>query len=475
LLSLTFLIVIAVGINKGPAGLAGLSSTAKEIAPEVCKVRFTDVKGCDEARDEAAQLVHFLKNPQAYTDMGAELPRGMLLTGPPGTGKTLLAKAVAGEAGVPFFSVSGSSFDEIFVGTGAKRVRELFASAKEKAPCIVFIDEIDALGGARSKRQESQHRQTLNALLVEMDGFATNHGVLVMGATNLPDALDKALLRPGRFDRTLHLALPDSAGRRQILDLYVGQIAAGPDVDTHVLARATPGASGATLQGIVNAAAIYAAQKGRSEVTMGDFEYAKDKLLMGAARESAIIAPGEKRKTAYHEGGHAICALYTEGAVPIYKATVMPRGRALGMVMQLPEDDMVSMTKKEMLARLDVAMGGRVAEEVIYGADNVTSGASSDFQQATSMAQAMVMNYGFGKTTGLLAVNDLNEVSGDTRRLIDAEVQGLLDASYARSKRLITKNREKLERLADGLCKYETITLDEIYQVVDGKELAREI
>ena len=379
MLATMVLLVLLIGAMLRPRGVGGGGDSFSEVSPEDCKVGFADVKGCDEARAEAEELVEFLKNPKKFNSMGAEIPRGLLLTGPPGTGKTLLAKAVAGEAGVPFFFISGSSFDEMFVGTGAKKVRELFAAAKAKAPCIIFIDEIDAVGGARSKKQESYHRQTLNALLVEMDGFEPNDGVIVMGATNLSDALDKALLRPGRFDRQLVLDLPDVRGRKQILDHYIAKTRPAGDVDTSVLARATPGASGAMLKSLVNSAAILATQLGRETVSMSELEHAKDKMLMGAARVTAIIPEPVRRKTAYHEGGHAICALFTEGAMPIYKATIMPRGNALGMVMQLPEDDVVSMTKKEMLARLDVCMGGRVAEEVIYGMDNVSSGASGDF------------------------------------------------------------------------------------------------
>ena len=478
LLSVAFLAVAYNTVRAGPGGPGGISGIGKngasEVLPENCKVRFEDVKGCDEARAEAQELVEFLKNPKKFNSMGAEIPRGLLLTGPPGTGKTLLAKAVAGEAGVPFFFISGSSFDEMFVGTGAKKVRELFAAAKAKAPCIIFIDEIDAVGGARSKKQESYHRQTLNALLVEMDGFEPNDGVIVMGATNLSDALDKALLRPGRFDRQLVLDLPDVRGRKQILDHYIAKTRPAGDVDTSVLARATPGASGAMLKSLVNSAAILATQLGRETVSMSELEHAKDKMLMGAARVTAIIPEPVRRKTAYHEGGHAICALFTEGAMPIYKATIMPRGNALGMVMQLPEDDVVSMTKKEMLARLDVCMGGRVAEEVMYGMDNVSSGASGDFEQATALAQRMVMSYGLGKAVGVRSIRDLDGLSTETRAKVDEEVRAILTDSYNRSKALITRNKDKLERLAEGLIKYETITLEEITMVVEGKPLDRE-
>ncbi len=477
LCSLAFMFFIAYMLLKGPKGLPGGlgAPTHTEATPEMCQTKFSDVLGCNEALSEARELVAFLRSPDDFTALGAEIPRGMLLTGPPGTGKTLLAKAVAGEAGVPFFFISGSAFDEMFVGMGAKRVRDLFNAAKQKAPCIVFIDEIDAVGGTRTRGQEGHHRQTLNALLVEMDGFEANKGIIVMGATNLPGALDPALKRPGRFDRELVLSLPDVAGRKDILDHYLETISQiSPDVDSMVLARATPGASGAMLKSIINTAAIMAVQRGMDTLDMATLEMAKDKVLMGAPRNSAVIPEAVRRKTAYHEGGHAICALYSDGAMPIYKATIMPRGNALGMVMQLPEGDQVSVTKKEMLARLDVCMGGRVAEEVMYGMENVSSGASNDFEQATDLAQRMVMRYGLGKSLGVMAVEDLKDLSPETRREVDAEVRSILDASYARAKKLITSNKNKLERLANGLMEYETITLDEIRMVVDGIPLDRD-
>ena len=348
-----------------------------EAKPEQQTVRFGDVHGCDEAKEELQELVEFLKNPAKFSTLGGKLPKGVLLVGPPGTGKTLLARAVAGEAGVPFFFMSGSEFDEVYVGVGAKRVRDLFNAARGKAPAIIFIDELDAIGGKRNERDAAYAKQTLNQLLTELDGFSQDTGVIILAATNFPQLLDKALTRPGRFDRNVIVPLPDVRGRMEILKHHMKKIMVGTDVDPSTIARQTPGFSGAELENVVNQAAVHASRNKSTTVSMLDFEWAKDKIMMGAERRSAVILPKDRMMTAYHEGGHALVAMFTDGADPLYKATIMPRGQALGITFQVPEMDKVSMAKKEFLARIDVAMGGKVAEELVYGPDNVTSGASS--------------------------------------------------------------------------------------------------
>ncbi|KAK6539123.1 hypothetical protein TWF694_010656 [Orbilia ellipsospora] len=438
--------------------------------------RFTDVHGCEEAKEELQELVEFLKDPAKFSALGGKLPKGVLLVGPPGTGKTLLARAVAGESGVPFFFMSGSEFDEVYVGVGAKRVRELFAAARAKAPSIVFIDELDAIGGKRNERDAAYVKQTLNQLLVDLDGFAPNSGVIFLAATNFPQLLDKALTRPGRFDRTVNVPLPDVRGRIEILKHYVKSVKASSDVDLQIIARGTPGFSGAELENLVNQAAVRASKLRATQVRMNDFEWAKDKILMGAERRSAVISQKEKEMTAYHEGGHALVALFTEGAIPLYKATIMPRGMALGITFQLPEMDQVSMSKKEYLARIDVCMGGKVAEELIYGPENVTSGASNDIAQATKIAQAMVTQMGMSELLGNVDLHsDYRNLSSQTKEAIEAEIRRLLEEGRLRATRLLTEHRKELELLARALIEYESLDRSEMEKVIKGEPLANRL
>jgi len=399
----------------------GRRGNQNEVSPiNVSKINFDDVKGCKEAKMELQEIVQFLREPEKFTRLGGELPRGVLLMGPPGTGKTLLAKAVAGEAGVPFFSASGSEFEEMYVGVGARRVRDLFAAAKERAPCLIFIDEIDAIGGSRKAKEQQSMRLTLNQLLVELDGFNTNSGVIVLAATNFPELLDKALVRAGRFDRHITVPLPDIRGRTEILDMYTKKLPLATDVDCKTLARGTPGYSGADLSTMVNDAAIHASMRGSNTVKQEDFEYAKDKMFMGPERKSAFLTPESRRLTAYHEGGHAIVAINTDGAHPVHKATIMPRGNALGMVFQLPSGDQTSVSRKQLVAEMDVCMGGRAAEEMIFGKDNVTTGASSDMRRATQIARAMVLKYGMSDKVGLIDFDELNDkhMAASTRAVV---------------------------------------------------------
>ncbi|KAF1774696.1 P-loop containing nucleoside triphosphate hydrolase [Phytophthora cactorum] len=451
-----------------------IGSASKVMGPTGSDKRFSDVKGATEAKQELEEIVQFLRDPARFTRLGGNLPKGVLLTGPPGTGKTLLARAIAGEAGVPFFYSSGSEFEEMYVGVGARRVRDLFESAKRKAPCIIFIDEIDAIGGTRKLKEQQAMKMTLNQLLVEMDGFDQNKGIIVIGATNFPDVLDNALIRPGRFDRHVTVDLPDVAGRKEILEFYAGKIPLGEDVDLDVLARATPGMSGAELSNLVNEAALRASMKSADFVDMNAFEYAKDKILMGAERKSALITPESAKLTAYHEGGHALVAINTPGAHPVYKATIMPRGQALGMVSQLPEGDQTSISRKQLLARLDVCMGGRVAEELTFGENEITGGASSDIQQATNVARAMVTKYGMSEDVGLV-FHDLrgNDTSATTRKTIDDEVKKLCDASYKRAKDILVSKNADLEKLAQALLEYETLSGAEIDKILKGQPLDR--
>ena len=388
----------AVGVIMDERGMGKQMGSATHEAVTSDKT-FDDVMGCDEAKGDLKEIVKYLKSPEDFTRLGGKLPKGVLLMGPPGTGKTLLARAIAGEAGVPFFFTSGSEFEEMYVGVGARRVRDLFDAAKAKAPCIIFIDEIDAIGGTRQLKEQQAMKMTLNQLLVEMDGFSQNNGVIVIGATNFAEVLDDALVRPGRFDRHVAVPLPDVKGRKDILEMYTGKLPIAEDVDIDVLARATPGMSGAEISNLANEAALKAALDGLENIPMTAFEFAKDKILMGSERKSAVISPESAKLTAYHEGGHALVAILTAGAHPVYKATIMPRGQALGYVSQLPEGDQTSMSRKQMLARLDVCMAGRIAEEMIFGADEVTSGASSDLQQATQLATQMV-----GKHTNRVSI-----------------------------------------------------------------------
>ena len=456
-----------------PKGL-GLGST--DVQPvQGSPKRFSDVVGVDEAKEDLQDIVKYLRQPKTFTRLGGKLPKGCLLTGPPGTGKTLLARAVAGEAGVPFFYMSGSEFEEVFVGVGAKRVRELFGAAKKRAPCIIFIDEIDAIGSHRNPKEQQAMKMTLNQLLVEMDGFQQNAGVIVLAATNFPEVLDRALVRPGRFDTRVTVPLPDVAGRKQILDLYAKPVPLADDVDLETIARATPGFSGADLSNLMNVAALKASHDDKKKVGMSDLEYACDKIRMGAERRSAVISPENLKLTAYHEGGHAIVALKTPGAMPIHKATIMPRGDALGMVSYLPEKDQMNLSKQQMLAHIDVCMGGRVAEELIYGADHVTTGASSDLQQATNMARNMVTKYGMGETLGPLYHDraEMEMLSPASREAIEAEIKAFVTRAERNARKILTENKEQLHRLAQGLIAHETLSSDEIKQVLEGKPLER--
>ena len=388
------------------------------------KTKFEHVKGVDEAKGELVEIVEYLRNPQKFTRLGGKLPKGILLVGPPGTGKTMLARAVAGEAGVPFFYTSGSEFEEMFVGVGARRVRDLFKAAKANAPCIIFIDEIDAVGSARNPKDQQNTRMTLNQLLTELDGFKKNEGVICIAATNTPETLDKALVRPGRFDRTVAVPNPDVDGRVEILATHAKGVKVANSVDWEVIARGTPGFSGADLANLVNVAALRAALDGAMDVGMAQLEYAKDRIMMGAERKSAVITEDNRKLTAYHEGGHALVALFTDGARPIHKATIVPRGQSLGMVMQLPEKDELNLTRKQLLAMLDVTMGGRVAEELIFGQDQVTTGASSDLRQATRLAREMVTKYGFSDKVGLASIDYSDYgLSHETRQAIEEEVK----------------------------------------------------
>jgi ATP-dependent metalloprotease len=447
--------------------LAGYGSAVHQA--ENSDKSFDDVVGIDEAKGELVEIVQYLKNPRKFTRLGGKLPKGVLLTGPPGTGKTLLARAIAGEAGVPFFYSSGSEFEEMFVGVGAARVRKLFEAAKAKSPCIIFIDEIDAIGGSRQEKDQSAMKMTLNQLLVEMDGFEQNNGVIVIAATNFPQSLDQALIRPGRFDKQVDVPMPDIGGRKAILDLYSQQMPVSDDVDMEQIARGTPGFSGAELFNLINQAAIKASVEGLKSISMGALEYAKDKIMMGVERKSAIISKETMKMTAFHEAGHALVALKTDGADPIHKATIMPRGRALGMVMQLPDGDQTSYSRKQMLARLDVCMGGRVAEEIVYGHDNVTSGASSDIQQASQLARAMVTKYGLSEKVGVLFLDEKSKIGGKTQTDVDDEVNKLLTDSYARAKALLNKHRRDLDTIAKGLQDYESLSGGEIVDLINGK------
>lgn len=438
-------------------------------------VRFSDVQGCDEARAELEEIVDFLKDPSKFTGLGGKLPKGVLLTGPPGTGKTLLARATAGEAGVPFFFMSGSEFDELYVGVGAKRIRELFGQAREKSPAIIFIDELDAIGGKRNPKDQAYAKQTLNQLLVELDGFSQTLGIIIIGATNFPESLDKALTRPGRFDKEVIVDLPDVRGRIDILKHHMQNVETAEDVDPSIIARGTPGLSGAELMNLVNQAAVHASQLSAPAVDMNHFEWAKDKILMGAAKEKMVITQESRINTAYHEAGHAIMAMFSQGATPLYKATILPRGRALGITFQLPEMDKVDMSKKECFARLDVCMGGKIAEEMINGKENVTSGCSSDLANATGVARAMVTSYGMSDNIGPVKLSDNWESwSQEIRNMADTEVRSFLITSENRTRKLLKEKLMELKRLAEGLLEYETLTREEMETLVKGGTISKE-
>ena len=465
-------------------------SRAKMLTEAHGRVTFEDVAGVDEAKQDLQEIVEFLRDPGKFQRLGGRIPRGVLLVGPPGTGKTLIARAVAGEANVPFFTISGSDFVEMFVGVGASRVRDMFEQAKKNAPCIIFIDEIDAVGrhrGAGLGGGNDEREQTLNQLLVEMDGFEANEGVILIAATNRPDVLDPALLRPGRFDRQVVVPNPDVGGREQILKVHVRKVPLAPDVNLKIIARGTPGFSGADLMNLVNEAALTAARRNKRMVTQSEFEEAKDKVMMGAERKSLVMSEEEKMLTAYHEAGHAIVGLNVVAGIPVHKATIIPRGRAMGMVKFLPEGDRYSMKYKEFTSQLAVAMGGRVAEEITFGKDNITSGASSDIQQATKMAKAMVTQLGYSDELGTVAYGDNQEevflgmsmgrqqnVSEATAQKIDAEVRRLVEEGYETARRILTEKKKEFEILAQALLEYETLTGEEITDVINGKRPNRE-
>lgn len=489
--SLPILLLIGVWIffmrqmQGGARGAMGFGkSKAKMLTENKNRVTFEDVAGVDEAKEELTEIVDFLKDPQKFQRLGGKIPKGALMVGPPGTGKTLLGRAVAGEAGVPFFYISGSDFVEMFVGVGASRVRDMFEQAKKNSPCIIFIDEIDAVGrhrGAGLGGGNDEREQTLNQLLVEMDGFDPSEAIIVIASTNRPDVLDPALLRPGRFDRQVVVPNPDIGGRERILRVHMKNVPLAADVEVKTIARGTPGFSGADLANLVNEAALMAARKNRRMVTQRDFEDAKDKVMMGAERKSMAMTEDEKRLTAYHEGGHALIALNVPATDPVHKATIIPRGRALGMVMQLPERDQLSMSYEQMTSRLAILMGGRMAEELIFGKDKITSGASSDIDQATKLARAMVTKWGFSDKLGVVSygenqdevflghsVSRTQSVSEETANLIDAEVKRLVQGGFDEARRILTEKMDDLHTLAKALLEYETLTGDEIINALKG-------
>ncbi len=451
-------------------------SKAKLMNEQQSKITFADVAGIDEAKAELEEIVDYLKEPQKFQKLGGKLPKGVLLVGPPGTGKTLLAKAIAGEAGVPFFSISGSDFVEMFVGVGASRVRDMFEQAKKNSPCIVFIDEIDAVGrhrGAGLGGGNDEREQTLNQLLVEMDGFEENQSVIIVAATNRPDILDPALLRPGRFDRRVDVSNPDLKGREQILLVHIKKVPLASDVDIKVIARGTPGFSGADLANLVNESALLAARHNKLAVGMNEFEQAKDKILMGTERKSLAMSKDEVKTTAYHEAGHALISHFSDVADPIHKATIIPRGRSLGLVMSLPERDTVSQSREKLISHLKMSMGGRIAEELIFGQDKVTTGASSDIQAATSIARRMIVEWGFSDKLGFQNFSSSNDreftkpYSEKTEELIDSEVKILLETCYKESQALLKKHIKKLHLLAEALLEHETLTGDEIKTLLE--------
>ncbi len=477
--------------GKGGGGAMGFGkSRAKLLTEKHGRVTFDDVAGIEEAKQELEEIVEFLKDPQKFQRLGGKIPKGALLVGPPGTGKTLVARAVAGEANVPFFTISGSDFVEMFVGVGASRVRDMFEQGKKNAPCIIFVDEIDAVGrhrGAGLGGGNDEREQTLNQLLVEMDGFESNEGVIILAATNRPDVLDPALLRPGRFDRQVVVGLADVKGREKILKVHMKKIPLASNVDASVVARGTPGFSGADLANLVNEAALLAARRNKRVVGMEEFEDAKDKVLMGAERKSLVMSESEKKLTAYHEAGHAIVAINEPASDPVHKATIVPRGRALGLVMRLPEGDRLSMSREKLEADLAVAMGGRVAEEIIFGAEKVTTGASSDIKMATSMARKMVMEWGLSDKVGPLHYGSDNDepflgyqmthqksVSNEKAALIDSEIQRIVNDGHTRARQILTDRLEDLHMLAKALLEYEMLSGEEIKDLLGGKKIIRE-
>ena len=476
-------------MQGGAGGRGALSfgkSRARLLGEDQVKVTFADVAGVDEAKEEVAELVDFLRDPAKFQKLGGKIPRGVLMVGSPGTGKTLLARAIAGEAKVPFFTISGSDFVEMFVGVGASRVRDMFEQAKKHAPCIIFIDEIDAVGrhrGAGLGGGHDEREQTLNQLLVEMDGFEGNEGIIVIAATNRPDVLDPALLRPGRFDRQVVVPLPDIRGREQILKVHMRKIPLDRDVEPNVIARGTPGFSGADLANLVNEAALFAARANRRTVDMEQFEKAKDKIMMGSERRSMVMSDDEKRLTAYHEAGHAIVGLLVPSHDPVYKVTIIPRGRALGVTMFLPEEDRYSYSKERLESQISSLFGGRIAEELIFGPESVTTGASNDIQRATELARNMVTRWGLSEKLGPLtyseeegevflghSVTKHKTVSDQTQDLIDEEVRSIVERNYQRSTRILEENEKRLHVMADALIRYETIDVEQIKDIMEGRE-----
>jgi cell division protease FtsH len=465
-------------------------SRARLLTEKVGRITFDDVAGIDEAKQELEEIVEYLKDPQKFQRLGGKIPKGVLLVGPPGTGKTLLARAIAGEANVPFFTISGSDFVEMFVGVGASRVRDMFEQGKKNAPCIIFIDEIDAVGrhrGAGLGGGNDEREQTLNQLLVEMDGFEANEGVILIAATNRPDVLDPALLRPGRFDRQVVVPNPDVVGREKILKVHMRKVPLASDVDARTIARGTPGFSGADLANLVNEAALMAARKGKRSVSMNEFELAKDKVMMGAERRSMVMTEDEKKLTAYHEAGHALCMLYIEGHEPLHKVTIIPRGRALGVTMFLPERDKYSQSKMEIEAMIGSLFGGRVAEEIIFGPNKVTTGASDDIRRATSLARRMVTEFGFSEKLGPLRYSDNEEevflghsvtqrknVSDATAKVIDEEIRRIVESGERIARTILTDHLDELHSLAKGLLEFETLSVDEIRKVIKGEQIVRD-
>ncbi len=475
----------------GPGGILGYGrSPAKLLNEDRISVTFADVAGIDEAKEELEEIVAFLRHPQKFSALGGKIPKGALLVGPPGTGKTLLARAIAGEAGVPFFSISGSDFVQMFVGVGASRVRDMFEQGKKNAPCIIFVDEIDAVGRARGVGYgggNDEREQTLNQLLVEMDGFEANDGVVIIAATNRPDVLDKALLRPGRFDRQVVVPVPDLKGREAILRVHGRQVVLGPDVNLKTIARGTPGFSGADLANLVNEAALLAARVQRKSVSMEDFEDAKDKVVLGSERRSLVMTDEDRKRIAYHEAGHAVVGLNVPQHDPIHKVTIIPRGLALGVVHSQPERDEITVTKIKYESKIAMAMGGRAAEEIIFGKENVTSGAASDIKQATSIARAMVTQFGMSEKLGKIDYSDdpssspmmpgmgESAASPETKELINAELRRIVDEGYQTAHSILEDKRVELERLASGLLEYETLTGDEVIAVVDGRPITTKL
>ncbi|HJW56291.1 MAG TPA: ATP-dependent zinc metalloprotease FtsH [Burkholderiaceae bacterium] len=471
--------------SQGKGGMGGMMSMGKSKArmldDQTNQVTLADVAGCDEAKEEVGEIVEFLRDPGKFQQLGGRVPHGVLMVGPPGTGKTLLARAIAGEAKVPFFTISGSDFVEMFVGVGASRVRDMFQTAKQHAPCIIFIDEIDAVGRQRGTGMgggNDEREQTLNQLLVEMDGFEVNSGVIVVAATNRADVLDKALLRPGRFDRQVMVGLPDIRGREQILNVHVRKVPISKDVQSNVIARGTPGFSGAELANLVNEAALFAARRNKQVVDMQDFEDAKDKIIMGPERNSAVMREEERRNTAYHEAGHAVVASLLPKADPVHKVTIMPRGFALGLTWQLPEHDRVNMYKDKMLEDIAILFGGRIAEEIFM--HQMSTGASNDFERATKLARAMVTRYGMSEALGTMVYVDDNQESGfsmgaksvseETQQKVDDEIRGILDRQYALARELLERNRSKVEAMVKALLEWETVDADQIHDIMTEVE-----